>query len=319
MTTASRSTTISTRPERAQATPRFARRKLGTTTTALLFVAPFFLLYALFLIWPTFNQLLLSFTNKSLAGTGGRDFLGLSNYAEVFGDTQFWNSILHTLYFTLLTTPPLVILGFGLAVLANRRIPAKWAFRLAFFAPYVLPVSVVAMIWSWLFQPGFGLIDSTLTSLGLPSVQWLSGTNTAMIAIAVATVWWTLGFNFVLYMAGLQEIPHVLYEAADIDGAGEWGKLWHITVPNLSRTHVLVLVLQVLASLKIFAQVYLMTNGGPNDATRVALLNIYDVGFTQWRIGYAAAMSVVFFVIVLIASVGQFLLLRGRRTTGASS
>ncbi len=294
-----------------------AKQQPGTTRTALLFVAPFLLFYALFLLWPTLNQVLLGFTNKSLAGSGGTQFLGLSNFAEVFGDSQFWASIEHTLVFTLLTTPPLVILGFGLAVLANRAVPAKWAFRLAFFVPYVLPVSIVALIWVWLFQPGFGLVNSALSSLGLPEVDWLGGSHAAMLSVAIATVWWTLGFNFILYLAGLQEIPRSLYEAADIDGAGPWKKLWRITVPNMTRTHVLVLVLQILASLKIFAQVYLMTNGGPNNATRVALLEIYDVGFTQWRVGYAAAMSVIFFVIVIAVSVGQLVLLRGRGKGGS--
>ncbi len=290
----------------------------GTTRTALLFVAPFLLFYALFLLWPTLNQLILGFTNKSLAGPGGTQFLGLSNFTEVLTDGDFWSSLGHTLVITLMTVPPLVILGFFLAVLANRAVPARWAFRLAFFMPYVLPVSVIALIWVWLLQPGFGLVNNVLTTVGLPEVDWLGGTNAAMWSVAIATIWWTLGFNFILYTAGLQEIPGVLYEAADIDGAGPWKKLWRITVPNLTRTHVLVLVLQVLASLKIFAQVYLMTNGGPNNATRVALLNIYEVGFTQWRVGYAAAMSVIFFIVVIIVSVGQVFLLRDR-SKGASS
>lgn len=277
------------------------------------FVLPFLIAYGLFLLWPIVLGLRMSFFNWSLVGKGTTDFLGLRNYRELFGDPNFWSSLWHTVWFTILSTPPLVILGFAFALLVNRAIPAKWFFRLAFFAPYVLPSSVIAIVWSWMYQPGFGFLDNYLSGIGLGSVGWLTDTKVAMISIVIATVWWTIGFNFILYLAGLQEIPAELYEASAIDGAGAWQRIRYITVPLLRRTTTLIVILQVLASLKVFDQIYLLTAGGPNYATRPIIEYIYDSGFTLYRVGFASAMSYVFFVIILVISVGQFVLLNRRR------
>jgi multiple sugar transport system permease protein len=257
----------------------------------------------------------MSFFDWSLVGTGTRDFLGLANFTELFRDPDFWASLWHTILFTLLSTPPLVLLALGLALLANRAVPARWFFRLAFFAPYVLPVSTVALIWVWLYQPGFGLINSYLVSLGLPEVDWLAGENVAMISVVIATVWWTIGFNFVLYLAGLQEIPEELYEASALDGAGAYQQTRFITIPLLSRTTFLIVVLQILASLFVFDQIYIMnTSGGLNyTVTRPIIQYVYEQGFTQYRVGFAAAMSYVFFVLILVFNIVQFVLARRRR------
>jgi multiple sugar transport system permease protein len=224
----------------------------------------------------------------------------------------------HTALFTLLSVPPLVLVALGLALLVSRVRRLQWLFRLAFFAPYVLPVSVVVLIWNWLYQPGFGLINSYLTSLGLGEVNWLGQPGVAMIAVVIATVWWTVGFNFVLYLAGLQEIPRELYEAAAVDGAKPWQQTRRITLPLLSSTTVLVTVLQIIASLKVFDQIYLMQLGtaGPENSTRPAIQYIYESGFTQYRVGYASAMSFVFFLVVVIVGVVAAQLVRrvGTRT-----
>lgn len=270
------------------------------------FVLPFVLVYVGFLILPILLQLRMSFSNWSLVGAGANDFLGLQNYGELFGDPDFWASLWHTLYFTLLTTPPLVILALVLAMLTNRVRFAQGFFRSAFFAPYVLPVSVMSLIWVWLYQPGFGLINSYLTSFGFEEIGWLSDSDVAMISVAIATVWWTMGFNYVLYLAGLQEIPQELYEAASVDGAGPWARTRFITIPLLNRTTALIIVLQILASLKVFQQIYLMTAGGPSFSTRPIIQYIYDQGFTSYRVGYASAMSTVFFVAVLILAAVWF-------------
>jgi multiple sugar transport system permease protein len=208
----------------------------------------------------------------------------------------------HTTWFTILTTVPLVVLPLALALLVQRVARNQWVFRLAFFAPYVLPVSVIVLIWQWLYQPGFGLINGYLTKIGLEEVNWLGAEGTAMIAVAIATVWWTLGFNFVLFLAGLQEIPRDLYEAAALDGANAWQQVRRITLPLLWPTTVLVLVLQVIASLKVFDQIYLLLQGGPNFSTRPAIQYIYETGFTQYRTGYASALSIVFFLLIVLVS-----------------
>jgi multiple sugar transport system permease protein len=171
----------------------------------------------------------------------------------------------------------------------------------------------VALVWTWLYTPQLGLYSTWLTDIGITPPNWLSDPDWAMASVALATVWWTLGFNFVLYLAGLQEIPRDLYEASAVDGASPFTQLRKITLPLLRRTTVLVVVLQVIASLKIFDQVYLMTGGGPNFATRVLLQYVYDIGFTDFRTGYGAAASMLYFVLILAVSLGWFILSRRQR------
>jgi multiple sugar transport system permease protein len=284
--------------------------------TGLLFSTPFFVLFVLFLCWPIVSALRTSLFNDSLVG--GASWAGLGNYTELLGDSNFWAAMWHTALFTLLSVPPLVLLALGLALLVSRVTRLQWLFRLAFFAPYVLPVSVVVLIWNWLYQPGFGLINSYLTSLGLGEVNWLGQPGVAMISVVIATVWWTVGFNFVLYLAGLQEIPRELYEAAAVDGAKGWQQMRRITLPLLTSTTVLVTVLQIIASLKVFDQIYLLQLGtaGPENSTRPAIQYIYESGFTQYRVGYASAMSFVFFLVVVVVGVLAARLVRrvGART-----
>lgn len=270
------------------------------------FVAPFAIVYVAFLVIPALMILQLGFTDAALGGQGLGSFLGLDNYADLVRDGDMWASLWHTVQFTLLSTPPLVALGLILALLANRSLGGRWLLRLAYFAPFVLPVSVVVLIWTWLYQPGFGLINSWLTSLGLDGVNWLAGDGTtAMLAVVLTTVWWTVGLNFLLYLAALQEIPESTYDAAAVDGATGWQRLRHVTIPMLKRTTILVLVLQLLASLKVFDQIYLMTAGGPNFQTRPIIQYIYEAGFTNYRVGYASAVSWLFFVIIVLISIAQ--------------
>jgi len=282
-----------------------------TDLIGLGFVLPFLAAYGLFILWPIVSGFHMSFYNWSLLGTSR--FIGFDNYRALFGDTVFWTDLWHTVQFTLESTVPLVVLSLVMALLANRKLPAQWLFRLAFFAPYVLPVAIVYLIWNWLYQPDFGLINNYLSKFGFHSIAWLSDPGLAMPAVVIATVWWTVGFNFVLYLAGLQEIPQEIYEAAAIDGANGWTRLRYITIPLLQRTTTLIVVLQILASLKVFDQIYLLTTGGPNGSTRSAIEYIYEQGFQSYRLGYASALSYAFFIVILIVSAVQFALFsRGR-------
>lgn len=278
------------------------RKGSGEGRQALLFLAPFMILYLLFVVGPTFYALLLSFFDASLVRAGVGAFAGLGNYAEALGNEDFWSSLWHTIWFTLLTTPPLVILAFVFALLADRVGRGRWFFRFAFFAPYMLPSAVVALIWIWIYTPAIGLADDWLTRIGVTPPSWLGDPNWAMTSIVITTVWWTLGFNFVLYLAGLQDIPRELYEAASIDGASPLQQIRRITIPMLGRTTTLVAVLQVIASLKIFDQIYIMTQGGPNFSTRPSLEYIYDVSFTDFRTGYGSAVSMLLFLVILAVS-----------------
>ncbi|MEQ4209199.1 sugar ABC transporter permease [Actinopolymorpha sp. B17G11] len=280
------------------------------------FLAPFLLLYVLFLVGPSIYGLVMSFFHTSLVKGGLSSFAGFANYAEAFQTPEFWESLWHTVWFTILTTPPLVILALAFALLADRVVRGRWFFRLVFFAPYVLPSAVIALIWSWIYTPDIGSLSGWLTTVaGWFGVEfappiWLGDPNWAMISVAAATVWWTIGFNFVLYLAGLQDIPRELYESASIDGASAWQQMTRITVPLLGRTTTLVAVLQIIASLKIFDQIYLMTAGGPDFSTRPAIQYIYDVGFTDYRVGYASAVSMVLFALILVVSLVWFTIMR---------
>jgi multiple sugar transport system permease protein len=273
-------------------------------------LGPFMVLYVLFLIGPLLYDIVMSFFNTSLVLPGLGSFAGLANYRELFGDSRFWQAMWHTIEFTLISTPPLVLLPLFFAIVVNRISRFQWFFRLAFFLPYILPSAVIALIWLWLYEPGYGLVDGFFSLIGLGAPGWLSSTSVALYSIVIVTVWWTIGFNFILYLAGLQDISRDLYEAAALDGASRWKQTWRLTLPLLGRTTTLVVVLQVIASLKIFDQIYLITAGGPNYATRSAIEFIYDTGFTSQRVGYASAASLVLFVVILIVSFIWLFLIR---------
>jgi multiple sugar transport system permease protein len=204
------------------------------------------------------------------------------------------------------------VIPLAMALLVHMGLPGQWFWRLAFFAPYLLPVTVVSLIWVWIFQPQLGLLNDWLGVIGIGPIPWLQQEGSAMWGVIIATVWWTAGFNFLLYLAGLQDIPDHVYEAAALDGAGTWQTLRRITLPMLGRTTGLVVVLQVLSSLKVFDQIYQMTQGGPNNSTRSILLYVYDQGFSNYRLGYASAIANIFFVLVIVLSLVQLRLFRRR-------
>jgi multiple sugar transport system permease protein len=284
------------------------RRRRGWGNAGLL--APFLVFYVLFLVGPLVYAVVMSFFNTSLVLPGLGRFAGLANYRELFGDSRFWQAMWHTILFTLVSTPPLVLIPLFFAIVVNRVKHGQWFFRLAFFLPYILPSAVIALVWTWLYEPGYGLVDGFFHLLGFGAPGWLSSPDLALYSIVIVTVWWTIGFNFVLYLAGLQDIPRDLYEAAALDGASQWKQTWRLTLPMLGRTTTLVVVLQVIASLKIFDQVYLITMGGPNYASRTAIEYIYDTGFTSQRVGYASAASLVLFVVILLVSFVWLALIR---------
>lgn len=292
-----------------------ARRRRSDNIRGWLYCAPFLLAFGLFLIWPTVYGLWMSFTGTSLAGTNTQ-FVGLDNWAEALGDPQVWTSLGNTAWFTLLSTIPLVVIAMLLAVLVNVGLPGQWFWRLSFFMPFLLASTVVSQFWNWMYNPQLGLINTFLGWFGIQGPAWLQDPGTAMIAVVITTVWWTIGFNFLLYLAALQNIPDQLYEAASLDGAGGWRKFLSITLPQLAPTTVLVLVLQVLASLKVFDQIYQMTGGGPGGTTRPVLLYIYEVGFTGYRLGYASAISYIFFFLIIIVSIG-YMVISSRRSVKA--
>jgi multiple sugar transport system permease protein len=269
-------------------------------------LAPFALAYGLFFLWPAVQTLWLSFTQSSTTSTTG--FVGLANYIELFGDAEFWSSLWQTLYFCLLTVLPLTAMGLLAALLVERLHRGKSLVQAAFFLPYVLPVGVMTLIAGWMLHPNFGVINYIFES----QIAWLSDPLWAMPMVGIATLWWTVGFNMLFFMAGLRNIPADIYEAAGLDGATGFTLFRFITWPQLMPVTIMVVLLQLIGSLKVFSQPFIMTGGGPFNSTRVVLHYMYETGFVNDNAGYASAIAVVFMVVVLLVSAVQSWLLRGR-------
>jgi multiple sugar transport system permease protein len=286
----------------------------GQNRAGWLLSSPFIALYVIFLIGPVLIGTVISLFNTTTVTPGLGDFVGFSNYVDVLTNGDFWASMWHSVFFTVLTTPLLVLLPLLFAILAARLTRGRWFYRLAFFGPYVVPSSAVCLIFAFMYTPQTGLISNAFGWFGLTAPDFLGTTSGAWFAVVLLTVWWTFGFNFILYTAAIQEISEEVYEAAAIDGAGPWQQIRSITVPLLAPTMSLVFILQMLASLKVFDQIFLLLAGGPNYSTRPVIEYIYDTGFTSYRGGYAAAATMVYFVLLVAVSV-SWLLIRNRRNS----
>jgi multiple sugar transport system permease protein len=361
-------------------TPRTGwRARLPDATSGWLFVAPFLVVYVVFLLYPVIQAVLMGFFEVDLLVVDDREYVGLDHYVRmfwgtqmswdlthlwlwrVFGlllipfvwywhrqgsvsgrfaivssigllilfvgilgihpgeggrwyDSQFWLSFGNTVLFVILSTPLIVGVALAIAIALNRPGPLAGVLRTLFFAPYVLSVAVVTLIWTFLLNPQLGLIGAAFEAVGLEPISWLTSTTWALPAIVITTLWWTIGFNVVLFLAGLQDIDPSMYEAASLDGAGSWARFRFITVPGLQRTLLLVVVLQVIASFQIFGQVFIMTRGGPNGATRVAIQHIYESAFRDFELGYASAMSVFLFIGMIAIAAAQFRFLQPRES-----
>lgn len=287
-------------------------RQRSNWTSALLMVLPFMALYILFFLYPTFRLINLSFYEAPLIG-GEPTFVGLENYRRLFDDFFFFKSVRNTFYFVLLSVIPNTLVGLMFAVMVVRLRRFKAPVLAAFFLPYMLPVSVVTLIWQWLLNTRFGVVQDFIQAFGGDPISFFSSPTWGMPAVAFITVWWTVGFNMLLFIAGLQGINKEYYEAASLDGANGLQIFRHITWPLLWPITALVLTLQLILQLRIFDQVYLLTGGGPFNSTLVTLQYVYRVAFQSFDGGYSATIAVALFIIVLIASFGQIWVLRTSR------
>lgn len=285
------------------------KRPWRTWRDALLLIAPFTLLYLIFFLYPTGRVVQLSFTDAPLIGDGS--YIGLANFERLFSDALFWRSVRNTLYFVALTVVPNTAVGLMLGLMVVRLKHLRAPVLAAFFLPYMLPVSVVTLIWQWMLDTNFGVLQPILQLFNDGrALAVFRNPDWAMPMIAVITIWWTVGFNMLLFIAGLQGISKEYYEAAALDGANGLQIFRHITWPLLWPITALVLTFQLIAQLKIFDQVYILTGGGPFNSTLVMLQYVYRAGFQQFRGGYASAISLSLFVIILVVSLAQFRLLR---------
>jgi multiple sugar transport system permease protein len=311
-------------PGRTTGAPRKeVRRRIGESRwTPYLFLTPHFLLFAIFILFPFFFGIWISL-NDWFGGRVGA-FVGLRWYQQLFDPDsiqfgRFWNSVWNTIIFVLLSTPLLVGAGLFLATLLNQRVRGRNLFRGLYFVPWTLSVAVVGLLWWWMFNGNAGFVTLAMRDLFGLSPNWLASNPWAWISILVATLWWTIGFNTIIFLAGMQGIPVDLYEAAAVDGASKWQQFRNITLPSLRPILLLVITLQIIASFQLIGQPQLMTGGGPATAlggeTAPVLLHIYNTGFQGRReLSLAAAMAIVVAAMMVIVSVVNFRLFSSERS-----
>ena len=290
-------------------TARKARRRLNLTP--YLFVLPHLVFFGAFLAWPLGYGIYISLYEYDFAFPGYRPFVGLANYIDLFDPSSvqfdnFWRAMKNTGVFVLWSLPPLVLVALFLAVLLNGRYPGRNFFRGLYFAPWALSSVVASLVGWWVFQSEGGLVNIFVSSLGLPEPTWLGSMPWAWIAITVVTVWWTVGFNTIIFLAALQDIPHTYYDAASIDGANVWQQFLHITLPSLRPVLLFIVTITLIASANLFTQPIIMTNGGPALRTESIIMRIYREGFQTFRMGSASAMSVILAIILLVLTIVNF-------------
>jgi multiple sugar transport system permease protein len=268
-------------------------------------VSPTLLGLLFFTVGPFLVAIYISFTDWSLLGSP--TWVGLTNFKQLFHDTVFWTAWKNTLYYTGISVPLSMALGLGIALLLNQKLPAMSLFRVLFFVPMTVGVVASGLLWSWMFNPQNGLLNYLFHFVGLGPYKWLTSANMSMPSIIIVGVWRSIGFNIIVFLAGLQAVPETLYDAAAIDGAGNLRKFRHITIPLLSPTIFFGALIGIIMSFQVFEQTYVMTQGGPGNTTLTIIYFIFQQGFSYLRMGYASAASVTFLVIL---SVGTALMLR---------
>jgi multiple sugar transport system permease protein len=283
--------------------------------SGLLFVAPFLLVYCVILIYPLVSGILLSFQRVDLFGGG--QFVGLENYTRLAGDQIFIDAVKHTLLLATMIVPILTAIALLLALALNRATRGAAIFRGIFFSSSVLSVTIVTLIWRFVLAPDAGLLGEAAKGLGLEPIPFLSEPGPALWALAITTIWWSVGLPMMLFLAGLQQIPQDMYEAAALDRASKWTTFWRITLPSLRRTTILVIMLQTAAQLQLFGQSQLLTAGGPSGATRTIVLSIFETAFGRWELGYATAGAEALFLLILLLTLTQYMLTsRGEERAG---
>jgi multiple sugar transport system permease protein len=290
------------------------RRQLrpGTKITlqAYAFLLPSFIGLLVFSLLPIIAVAILSFFRWGLLGQP--TFIGLGNYHTMFASPAFWHSLLVTLYYVLLNIPMQTVFALLLALLLNQKIPGRGVFRTLFVVPWMATAAAMGIVWQWIFDPQYGALNTFLSIFHITGPAWVSSPTLALPAIAAVNIWQYTGYNMLFFLAGLQGIPPDFYEAASLDGAGPVQRFFTITLPLLSPTLFFVLVTDVIGSAQVFDTVYVMTKGGPGDATSVLNFTIEQQAFQFFHAGYASALSMVLFAILLIITLGQVLFFRSR-------
>ena len=273
------------------------------------FVAPALIALAIFFVVPVVSSLLLSLTDfdiYALADLSNLRWIGLENYTRLLGNPLFWQAMKNTVLFAVIGVPLSIAASLGAALLLNAR-TVKWRpmWRVIFFAPFVTTLVATAVLWNYLLNTRYGVINWALTSIGLPAVDWLGDPATSIPAILLFVVWKTFGYNMLIFLAVLQTVPDELHEAARIDGAGPWSRLRHVTLPAIAPTLLLVSIISVAGFFQLFAEPYVMTQGGPAQSTVTVLYFMYEEGFKWWNLGSASAVAFVLFVCIFAVTMLQ--------------
>jgi multiple sugar transport system permease protein len=276
----------------------------GKDWSGLLFVLPFLLTYLVILIYPLLIGIALSFQRVDLFSAG--TFVGFDNYGRLFADYTFLQAVRNTFLLALMIVPLLTVIALGLALALNRATRGAAVFRGIFFSSSVLSVTIVTLIWRFVLAPDAGLLGEAATAVGAEPIPFLSHPTWSLWALAITTIWWSIGLPMMLFLAGLQQIPGDIYEAAALDRASKWTIFRHVTLPSLRRTLVLVIMLQTAAQLQIFGQAQLLTGGGPGGATRTMVLFIFEGAFGRWELGYAAAAAEILFLLIVLLTLTQY-------------
>jgi multiple sugar transport system permease protein len=284
---------------------------------AWFFLFPALLLLGLFFFLPVFAGFVLSLTDFDIYAIGTPEvarFIGLHNYREVLSEAEFWNALRNTLYFVFVGGPLSVFASLAAALLVNAKLARfKGLFRTVLFAPVVTTLVAVAIVWRYLLHPRYGFLNFGLERLGLHPVDWLGDPLWAMPAIILLATWKNFGYNMLILLAGLQSVPDELHEAAEVDGAGWWRRFRHVTLPGLAPTLLFVTVLTMIGNFQLFAEPYVMTQGGPLRSTTSAMLLMYEEGFRWWRMGKASAIAFLLFFVILLGTILQMRLRRETR------
>lgn len=265
---------------------------------AFFFLFPYFLIFTVFRLIPSIGSIYISFTKWSIVGSP--KFIGLKNYIALFKDENFYLSLLNNLKFLIIVLPILVILSFLLAYILNEKIPGRNAVRTIAVLPYILIPAVVGIMWNWLYDYNFGILNYILSFLNISPVGWLIDKNIALLSVSAVIIWSYLGYNMILYLAGIQGINSELYEAAYIDGATKWKTLTEITVPLLMPTTSLIVTLTLINTVQVYDQVVVMTGGGPSKSTLTLLQYEYISAFEKKSLGYGSAIGVVIFILLIV-------------------
>ena len=278
--------------------------RLQEALAAYVFLAPAALIFAAFIIFPVLFSFYLSLTRWNLLEPR-KAFVGLENYLTLLRDPVFSRALLNTLYFAAGSIPLSMVLALAVALLLNQKVRGMAAYRVAYFSPMVTSTVAIAVVWMWIFDPYNGVANYALSLVGVPPLRWLFDPGWAMPALIIMRVWQTLGYNVVVYLAGLQNVPETYYEAARIDGASPWSLFRSITLPLLSPSTFFILVMSIISSFQVFAQIHVMTQGGPLQSTTVIVYYIYQHAFEGYRMGYSSAMAFVLFAVIFSLTLVQ--------------